>query len=46
MYSKAVFSVSIVSLQRMNIEALEKVSITVNIVSYMFERGSFVIKQG
>ena len=46
MYSMAVFSVSIVSLQRMNIEALEKVSITINIVSYMFERGSFVIKQG
>ena len=38
------FSASVVSLHGMKIEALEKVSVMVKIVSYELEFGSFTIK--
>ena len=38
------FSASVVSLHGMNIEAFEKVSVMVRIVSYAFDRGNFTIK--
>lgn len=43
-YSNAVFSASVVSLQGINMDAFEKVSVMVRIVSYIFEWGNFMMK--
>lgn len=44
MYSNAVFVASMVSLQGIKMKALEKVSVIVNMVSYVFDVGSSVMK--